>query len=193
MQTPSARNLPNALTLTRLIFVPIFVLAFLESSHSNVYRWVSALIFLVAALTDYIDGYIARKHNLVTDFGKIADPIADKLLTGSALIGLSWEGTVWWWVTITILVREIGITILRLWVIKRAVIDASRGGKAKTASQITAIVALLLPSNIVTHSVGVIAMVIAFVLTVATGIDYLNQVAKLPRTRLLDTPSAHDK
>lgn len=183
MQTSSARNVPNALTLTRLIFVPIFVWAFLESTNSSLYRWASALIFLIAALTDYVDGYIARKHNLVTNFGKIADPIADKLLTGSALIGLSWEGSVWWWVTIIILVREIGITVLRLWVIKRAVIDASRGGKAKTASQITAIVALLLPSNILTHSVGIIAMAVAFVLTVGTGIDYLKHVAALPKNK----------
>ena len=179
MQTSSVRNLPNVLTLARLVLVPVFIWTFIQSAESTGYRWLSALVFLVAAITDYVDGYIARKHNTVTNFGKIADPIADKLLTGSALIGLSLEGTLWWWITIVILVREIGITLLRFWVIKRAVIDASRGGKAKTASQITAIVAYLLPSNFLTHSVAVISMTIALILTLATGIDYMKKVAAL--------------
>lgn len=181
MQSTSIRNLPNVLTLARLLFVPVFLWLFLESQNSDSMRWIAALTFLSAALTDIVDGHIARSRNLVTNFGKIADPIADKLLTGSALIALSWEGTVWWWVTIVILVREVGITIMRLAIIKLAVIDASRGGKAKTASQITAIVAFLLPNNILTHSVGVIAMSLAIVLTVGTGIDYLKQVAALAR------------
>lgn len=181
MQSTSIRNLPNVLTLARLLSVPIFIWLFLQSQNSDTVRWIAAFTFLVAALTDIVDGHIARSRNLVTNFGKIADPIADKLLTGAALIALSWEGTLWWWVTIIILVREVGITVLRLWVIKKAVIDASRGGKAKTASQITAIVAFLLPHNVLTHSVGVIAMSLAFVLTVGTGIDYLRQVAALAR------------
>lgn len=181
MQVLAGRNVPNLLTLVRLLLVPVFVWAFAQASDSNSYRFVSAIVFLVASLTDIADGYVARKNNLITNFGKIADPIADKLLIGAALIGLSYEGTVWWWVTGTILAREVGITLLRFWVIKRSVIDASRGGKTKTATQITAIVALLLPSNILTHSVGVIAMSLAFVLTVVTGIDYLRAVAALPK------------
>lgn len=182
MQSTSIRNLPNVLTLARLVLVPVFIWMFIASQDSTSYRWASAVIFLAAALTDLVDGHIARSRNLVTNFGKIADPIADKLLTGAALIALSIEGTVWWWVTIIIMVREVGITILRLWVIKRAVIDASRGGKAKTASQITAITALLIPTNAFTHGVGVAAMVVAFVLTVATGADYLKQVTALRKT-----------
>lgn len=182
MQSTSIRNLPNLLTLARLVCVPVFIWLFLEAQTSQTMRWIAALTFLLAALTDIVDGHIARSRNLVTNFGKIADPIADKLLTGAALVALSWEGTVWWWVTIIILIREVGITVMRLAVIKLAVIDASRGGKAKTASQITAIVAFLLPSNVFTHSVGVIAMTLAFALTVATGIDYLKQVATLART-----------
>ena len=169
------------LTLVRLGCVPIFVWLFLAAQDSSAMRWIAALVFLAAAMTDLVDGHIARSRNLVTNFGKIADPIADKLLTGAALVALSWEGTVWWWVTIVILMREVGITVMRLAIIKLAVIDASRGGKAKTASQITAIVAFLLPSNVLTHSLGVAAMSLAFVLTVATGIDYLKQVATLAR------------
>jgi CDP-diacylglycerol--glycerol-3-phosphate 3-phosphatidyltransferase len=167
--------------MTRLLFVPVFIWTFLDSQNSVGHRFICALVFLVAALTDFVDGYLARKNNLVTNFGKIADPIADKLLTGAALIGLSWEGTVWWWVTIVILAREIGITLLRFWVIKRAVVDASRGGKWKTGMQITAIVAYLLPSSVFTTAVGQLSMAIALSLTVLTGIDYLRAVVAINR------------
>ena len=122
-------NLPNALTVLRLILVPVFLLAlFAEGGHDTVWRWIAWAIFAIAAITDRYDGHIARKRGQVTDFGKIADPIADKALTGSALIGLSMLGDLTWWVTVVILVREVGVTLLRFAVLRYGVIAASPGG-----------------------------------------------------------------
>ncbi len=179
-------NVPNALTLVRLLCVPVFIWLFTNSHDNDMVRWLCDIVFLAAALTDIVDGHLARRDGLVTNFGKIADPIADKLLTGSALIALSIEGSIAWWITVLILGREIFITGLRFWVIRRGVIPASRGGKAKTASQITAIVALLIPTASLQASPVVpdvlvwlqratadVALTFAVALTVVTAIDYV--------------------
>lgn len=181
-------NLPNALTVLRLILVPVFLLAlFAEGGHVSGWRWFAGGVFAVAAITDRYDGHIARKRGQVTDFGKIADPIADKALTGSALIGLSMLGDLAWWITVVILVREIGITLLRLVVIKYGVIAASPGGKAKTLVQIVAIglYVLPLPAGLDWLLVGLIWL--ALLLTVVTGIDYL------VRAGLLVSHSGHSQ
>src|SRR5947209_6298484 len=129
-------NLPNALTVLRLAAVPVFaVLLFGTSPVDAEHRYWATLCFTLAIITDRYDGLIARRTGQVTEFGKLADPIADKALTGTALIGLSVLGVLPWWVTVAILVREIGVTGLRFWVIRHGVIAASRGGKAKTVAQ----------------------------------------------------------
>jgi len=172
----SSVNVPNALTIARLVCVP--VLAVLLAYPSA--RWWCAGLFVLASATDLVDGALARRYGQVTTFGKIVDPIADKALTGVALIGLSLLGELWWWVTILIIIREVGITLLRLWVVRIAVISASRGGKAKTVAQMIAITMFLMP---VAWSwwgaVSDAVMVAAVLLTLATGLDYLITVARL--------------
>lgn len=183
VQSPSVLNLPNALTLLRLLLVPVFAWLLLrEGGDDTTSRVWAAVVFLVAGATDFVDGELARRMNLVTSFGKIVDPIADKALTGTALLGLSWLGDLPWWVTIVILVREIGVTILRFAVIRHGVIAASRGGKAKTVAQMLAILLYLLPLSgwLVTVRTGV--MLVAVVLTVVTGIDYVLRAMRLRRT-----------
>ncbi|MGD9957530.1 MAG: CDP-diacylglycerol--glycerol-3-phosphate 3-phosphatidyltransferase [Candidatus Nanopelagicales bacterium] len=183
VQSPSALNLPNALTLLRLLLVPVFAWLLLrEGGDDTASRVWAAVVFVLAGATDFVDGELARRMNLVTSFGKIVDPIADKALTGTALVGLSWLGDLPWWVTIVILVREIGVTLLRFAVIKHGVIAASRGGKAKTLAQMLAILLYLLPLSgwLVTLRTGV--MLVAVVLTVVTGIDYLLRAMRLRRS-----------
>ena len=134
--TVSAWNIANALTVFRLALVPVFVVAlFAGTGHQVGLRVLAWAVFAVASVTDRIDGEIARKRNLITDFGKLADPIADKALIGAALIGLSVLGDLPWWVTVVMLVREVGVTLLRFWVLRHGVIPASRGGKLKTLLQ----------------------------------------------------------
>ena len=143
---PSNWNVPNVLTTLRIVMVPFFGWALLvDGGDSATWRLVSYLLFVVAMVTDKIDGDLARKHNLVTDFGKIADPIADKAITGMALIGLSIVGDVWWWVTIVVLLREWSVTLLRLSILKRVVIAAADIGKLKTTVQALALGGLCLP------------------------------------------------
>jgi len=142
----SAWNIANALTVFRLVLVPVFVVAlFHGGGHLDGWRVAAWGVFALASITDRFDGDIARKRGLVTEFGKLADPIADKALIGAALIGLSALGELWWWVTIVILVREVGVTLLRFWVIRHGVIAASRGGKLKTVVQSLAIGLYILP------------------------------------------------
>jgi CDP-diacylglycerol--glycerol-3-phosphate 3-phosphatidyltransferase len=145
-------------------------------------RMLACGAFFVASLTDYVDGWIARAWNMVTTFGKVADPIADKLLTGTALVLLSWYDRLPWWVTGLILFRELGVTALRFWVIRRGVIPASRGGKIKTALQILAIAWYLWPFPSSLARVGVVIMAVAVVVTVATGVDYVARAIRLRRT-----------
>lgn len=141
---PSPWNVPNALTVLRVVAVPFFVYFLLaDGGQLGADRIIAAVIFLAAIITDQIDGAWARKYNLITDFGKIADPIADKLLIGAALICLSILGELWWWVTALILLREIGITVWRITIVKNKVVPASRGGKIKTVLQTVALLLYL--------------------------------------------------
>lgn len=143
---PSNWNVPNVLTTLRIVLVPFFAWALLQDGgDSTMWRWVAFAIFAVAMITDKVDGDLARKHDLVTDFGKIADPIADKAITGMAFIGLSIAGDVWWWVTVVVLLREWAVTLLRLSILKHVVIAASQSGKIKTVLQAVALSGLVLP------------------------------------------------
>lgn len=174
---PSVYNIANALTLIRIALVPLFVwLLFLDGA---LMRLAAFAVFAVASVTDKIDGDLARARNLVTDFGKIADPIADKALTGAALISLSALGELWWWVTAVILVREIGITVMRFVVIRRGVIPASKGGKLKTMLQVIAIGLYILPGPL--DPLRWLAMGAALAVTVVTGADYVVQAWRLRR------------
>ena len=172
--TVSNWNLANALTILRLVLVPFFALAlFHGNGYDHNWRGIACLIFAVASVTDLIDGDIARKRGLITEFGKLADPIADKALIGTALVGLSVLNEVAWWVTVLVLVREVGVTLLRFWVIRHGVIPASRGGKVKTTLQAWAIGLLVLPLSGRWHTAATAVMVAAVVLTIATGLDYI--------------------
>jgi CDP-diacylglycerol--glycerol-3-phosphate 3-phosphatidyltransferase len=176
-------NIPNVLTVARLFMVPIFGYLVLAIEQTDSVQWASAAVFLIAALTDLVDGVWARRYGLVTNFGKIADPIADKALIGTALIALSIPGEIAWWVTGIIIFREVAITLMRFWVIKKGVIPASRGGKVKTVSQIVAIVAFLIPLNGWVDAVAQMSLGVALALTITTGIDYVIKARVLPRTK----------
>ncbi|MFE3753083.1 CDP-diacylglycerol--glycerol-3-phosphate 3-phosphatidyltransferase [Nocardia tengchongensis] len=173
-------NIANVLTVLRILIVPLFLLAlFAGSGHDTKWRWIAAAAFGIAAITDRIDGQLARKYGLVTDFGKLADPIADKALIGAALIGLSMLHDLPWWITLVIVAREVGVTLLRLIVVRRGVIPAGRGGKLKTLVQSVAIGVLLLPLSGGFAAAGMDLMYLAVVLTVVTGLDYVVQAARL--------------
>jgi CDP-diacylglycerol--glycerol-3-phosphate 3-phosphatidyltransferase len=171
-------NLPNIITVVRILLAPVFFWMLLaDNGADGALRWWAAVLFILAIATDGIDGAIARRYNLVTDLGKLLDPIADKVLTGAALIGLSILAELPWWVTLLILVREIGITVFRFAMLRDRVIPASRGGKLKTISQSVAISLALLPLWLVlgdwVHWVNTATMAIALLLTVYTGLEYL--------------------
>ncbi len=174
---PSLINIPNGLTLLRLALVPVFVVLLVDGRVAS--RTAAFVVFGVASVTDLLDGELARRGGKITDFGKIADPIADKALTGSALITLSALGALTWWVTDIIMVREVGVTLLRFWVIRHGVIPASRGGKIKTVLQIVAIGLYILPLDL--GPARSVVMVAAVVVTVATGADYVARAIKLRR------------
>ncbi len=176
-------NLPNALTVLRLAVVPVFAVLLLSEGGMDEGRRVWATVFFGAAIiTDRYDGLIARRTGQVTEFGKLADPIADKALTGTALIGLSVLALLPWWVTLAILVREVGVTLLRFWVIRHGVIAASRGGKAKTVVQALAIGLYILPLSGLLASARWWVMAAALVLTIVTGVDYVWRALTLRRT-----------
>jgi CDP-diacylglycerol--glycerol-3-phosphate 3-phosphatidyltransferase len=188
VESPSIVNVPNGLTVLRLLLVPVFAWLLLrDGGDDTTSRIWSAVVFLGASLTDLVDGELARRQGQVTNFGKIADPIADKALTGTALVGLSYLGELPWWVTIVILVREVGVTLLRFWVIRHGVIPASRGGKAKTVAQMVAILMYLLPLTGWLVTASEVVMGVAVLLTVGTGIDY---IARALRLRAADTARA---
>ena len=175
-------NAANVLTVVRIVLVPIFVVLVIISGMSDPWwRFAAAVAFGVASITDFVDGWIARRYGLVTSFGKVADPIADKALTGSALVLLSVYDTLPWWVTLVILIREWGITALRFWALKYGVIAASRGGKLKTVLQIGAIGWYLFPFPEPWSYVGPVLMGAALVVTVATGADYVLRAYRLRR------------
>jgi len=182
-QTAKLVNLPNALTVLRLALVPVFAVLLLQDSGlDDAGRYWATLAFGLAIITDRYDGMIARRTGQVTEFGKLADPIADKALTGTALIGLSILGLLPWWVTLAILVREVGVTGLRFWVIRHGVIASSRGGKLKTVVQALAIALYILPVTGVLASARWWVMAAALVLTLATGLDYVYRALSLRRT-----------
>ncbi len=167
-------NLANVLTLLRLVLVPIFLLALFAGDGQQIaFRILAFVIFAVASITDRLDGLLARNYGMATEFGAFVDPIADKTLIGSALIGLSVLGDLPWWVTVLILTREIGVTLLRLAVIRRGVIPASWGGKLKTVVQTVAIGLFVLPVSGPFRVAAAVVMAAAIVLTVVTGIDYV--------------------
>lgn len=180
-------NLPNILTMLRIALVPFFVWFLLIDAPgldpaNGPWRWIGAALFAVAIYTDKLDGDIARNRGLVTDFGKIADPIADKLLIGSALVMLSLFQELPWWVTILILVREWGITALRFFVIRYGVIPASRGGKLKTVVQTVAIFLYVIPLASLVPWLGIVAfavMMVALAITVWTGGQYVVEALRL--------------
>ncbi|MFT3714999.1 MAG: CDP-diacylglycerol--glycerol-3-phosphate 3-phosphatidyltransferase [Gordonia sp. (in: high G+C Gram-positive bacteria)] len=175
-------NVANALTVFRIVLVPVFVvLLFVDSGHSTPWRIAAFVVFAVAAVTDQLDGRIARSRGLVTDFGKLADPIADKALIGAALLGLSILGLLPWWMTVVVLVREIGVTLLRFWVVRHGVIAASQGGKLKTMLQSIAIGLLILPIGGAVHTVAMVLMYAAVAVTVVTGLDYVYRALVLRR------------
>jgi CDP-diacylglycerol---glycerol-3-phosphate 3-phosphatidyltransferase len=172
-------NVANGLTVVRLVLVPVFLVAlFAGGGYETRWRIVAFVIFAVAMITDRFDGSLARSHGMVTEFGKLADPIADKALLGAALIGLSLLHELAWWVTVVIMVREIGVTVLRFAVLHRGVIPASHGGKLKTLVQAIAIGLFILPLSGAWHVAATVVMAIAIVLTVVTGIEYVAQAVK---------------
>jgi CDP-diacylglycerol--glycerol-3-phosphate 3-phosphatidyltransferase len=176
-------NVANVLTGLRIVLVPVFLVAlFVGDGHETYWRVVAFGIFTAAVITDRFDGAIARSYGMVTEFGKLADPIADKALIGAALIGLSMLGDLPWWVTVVILVREVGVTILRFAVLRNGVISASRGGKLKTLVQSVAIGLFVLPLTGVWLTGGWVFMWAAIVLTVVTGADYLVSAVRAART-----------
>ena len=189
---PSNWNLPNALTTLRIVMVPFFGWALLvDGGDSVVWRVVAWVIFVLAMITDKVDGDLARKHNLITNFGKIADPIADKAMTGMAFIGLSIIGELWWWVTIVVLIRELGVTIARLSIAKHVVIAASQSGKLKTLTQVFALGGFIgpfkhlsgaweVPGDVVWW-VSAVLMGVAVVLTITSGLEFARDAVKQRR------------
>ncbi|GAA4699520.1 CDP-diacylglycerol--glycerol-3-phosphate 3-phosphatidyltransferase [Streptomyces sp. 71268] len=184
-RTAGLWNIANILTMVRLVLVPGFVLLMLHGDgYDPAWRSFAWAAFSVAMITDLFDGQLARRYNLVTDFGKIADPIADKAIMGAALVCLSVLSDLPWWVTGVILFREIGITLMRFWVIKHGVIPASRGGKMKTLAQGTAVGMYILALTGPLATLRFWVMAVAVLLTVVTGLDYVRQAVVLRRAGL---------
>ena len=191
-ETVSNWNVPNALTTLRLVMVPFFGWALLhDGGHNTTWRWVAWALFVVAMITDKIDGDIARKHNLITNFGKIADPIADKAITGMAFIGLSIIGALWWWVTIVVLVREWSVTIARLSIARQVVMAARQSGKVKTLAQALALAGFIAPFKDLTGVwdtpgevlwwISALLMGVAVVLTVTSGLEFARDAVRQRR------------
>lgn len=189
---PSNWNVPNALTTLRIALVPFFGWALLvDGGESVLWRSVAFAIFFVAMVTDKIDGDLARKHGLITNFGKIADPIADKALTGMAFIGLSVIGEVWWWVTIIVLVREWSVTFMRLSIAKHVVLAANASGKLKTMLQGVGLGLLVLPlrevegwlerPGLVVWWIAVVVIAAAVVMTMYSGYEFFRDAFKQRR------------
>ena len=172
-------NLPNVLTMGRLLVVPFFAVLLLVDGESDGARLLAAGLFALACLTDVVDGRLARARGQVTDFGVMADPIADKALVGTALVGLSLLGALPWWATLVILGREVAVTAMRSALARHGMIPASRGGKLKCLSQNIAVTLYLLPLTGLATQLRLPALLIAVVATVVTGVDYARQGARL--------------
>jgi CDP-diacylglycerol--glycerol-3-phosphate 3-phosphatidyltransferase len=173
-------NIANVLTILRLALVPVFVV-FLFAGSGDGWRVAAFLAYATAACTDQVDGSIARRRGIVTDFGTFVDPVADKALTGAALVSLAVLGELAWAVTVVVAVREIGVTLLRLWVIRYGVIAASRGGKIKTLFLNVAIGLYILPLTGIAASARVVVLVGGVTLAVVTGIDYVYRALAVRR------------
>lgn len=181
---PSNWNVPNLLTVLRILLVPVFLVVLFTNPHDQGWRLAATAVFTLAILTDLADGYIARRFNLVTDFGKLWDPVADKALTGAAFVSLGVLGELWWWIIVVILLREWGITWLRAAIAKYGIMPANRGGKAKTLTQSFALILFLLWLEPLPNWVGTLAWALmwaALVLTVVTGLDYIRHALKIRR------------
>lgn len=182
---PSVWNPANVVTMLRIAVVPAFALVLLaDGGHTVQGRLLATGLFVLAAASDRLDGWLARRSGQVTDLGKLLDPIADKLLIGSALVLLSWLGDLWWAVTVVVLVRELGITVMRFFLLRYVVLPASRGGKLKTVLQSVAISIYLLPLAHLPAVVGVVAGVVmgaAVLVTVVTGVDYVRDALRIRR------------
>lgn len=189
-ERPPVLNVANALTVLRIVIVPFVAWALLiDGGDSTTWRLVATGLFVIAAVTDRIDGHVARSSGQVTDVGKLLDPIADKLLIGTALVLLSALGEVWWWVTILILVRELGITVMRFFLLRYLVLPASRGGKIKTVLQSVAVGLYLLPLSelpAVVHVVAAVLMAAALLVTLVTGVDYVRTALRVRREHRSD-------
>jgi CDP-diacylglycerol--glycerol-3-phosphate 3-phosphatidyltransferase len=172
-------NLPNVLTLGRLVVVPFFAALLVLGGASDQARVVAAALFLLACLTDLVDGHLARSRDQVTDFGVMADPIADKALVGTALVGLSLLGVLPWWATVVILGREVAVTAMRSALARHGMIPASRGGKLKCLSQNLAVTLYLLPLTGSVTALRLPVLLVAVAATVLTGLDYARQGARL--------------
>jgi CDP-diacylglycerol--glycerol-3-phosphate 3-phosphatidyltransferase len=182
-------NLPNAITIVRILLAPVcFWLILADQGDDVVLRWLATGLFVLAIATDGIDGHIARSRGLITDLGKLLDPIADKLLTSGALVCLSILGELPWWVTGLIVLREVGITVWRLVELRRGnVVPAASGGKLKTVVQAVAISFALAPLPALLGGwvdwVNTALMAAALVLTVWSGALYVRDAVVLARTR----------
>lgn len=172
-------NLPNMLTVGRLLAVPLLALLLLNDDGSTGNGIVLAAVYVVACLTDLVDGHVARMRDQVTDFGIMADPIADKALVGTALIGLSLLGELHWWATVVILGRELAVTMLRMAVRRHGLIPASRGGKLKSLTQNVAVTMYLLPLTGFAADLRLPVLLAAIAATLVTGVDYAVQAARL--------------
>jgi CDP-diacylglycerol--glycerol-3-phosphate 3-phosphatidyltransferase len=173
--------IPNLLTLARIVAVPFFAWALFADGL----RWWALALFVVASATDKLDGWLARRWGQISDLGTFLDPIADKLLVGTALISLSLLGELAWWVPVVILVRELGITALRFVLLRHVVLPASSGGKLKTVLQSVAIGLFLLPLTLLPAPVTWLAwatMLSAVAVTVVTGVDYVRAAMRILRT-----------
>lgn len=171
---PSNWNLPNALTVLRILGVPVFLWLLLrEGGDDASWRWWAFGVFALLMITDRLDGELARRNNLITDFGKIADPIADKALMIGALVGLNVIGLLPWWVTVIIVVRELGITVWRMVLLRQGkVVPASKGGKLKTVLQTLAVGLFIMPVSWLFWPAWIV-MIAAIAVTVWTGVQYL--------------------
>lgn len=175
-------NLPNVITMARILCVPFFVWTLFAIEADSIARWYSVALFIVIMVSDGIDGAIARKRGLITNLGKLLDPIADKALLGGALVALSVLGEFTWWATIVILIRELGITVYRLIVVKHQVVAASNGGKLKTILQSVLIGSLVSPLNSMLSpwyvTVEAWLTLAVLIVTVYTGVQYLILAAR---------------
>ena len=191
--TASAGNIANIVTVIRILLAPVFIVLLLDDGGKDGFlRYAAAILFVFAIVTDSVDGLLARQRNLVTDLGKLIDPIADKVLTGGALVGLSILGEVPVWITVVILVREVGITVFRFIALRDRVIAASWLGKVKTVSQAVAISFALFPFWQVVgdwvNGLNATLIVIALVLTVVSGVEYLWQAYRVGRAKRVELP-----